>query len=293
MKENLLASLATPTIIGLPIVILVIIFPRTVFVGFCHETKASLAHFLPQGTPMFLIPILVIIETISLFVQPVALAVRLTASITTGHLLIHLIGGATLALINISLTAALITFIILILLTIPEFAVALIQGYLAFTYTITPNDPPNPCISYSQPQSLTTYGSPLSPSHNTRTMMMRYYLRKHSPRPSYTHHTKRTPIRLAQHPNWEVADHPQASPLNPVEVPLLNPSIYFTLRSASEYYEAPCTISHGVYGSTFFVATGFPGLHVIISSTFLIVCFLRQLKFHFTSNHHFIFEAAA
>eukprot|EP00069_Balaena_mysticetus_P010708 bmy_06830T0 len=69
--------------------------------------------------------------------------------------------------------------------------------------------------------------------------------------------------------------------------------VYFTLLQASEYYEAPFTISDGTYGSTFFVATGFHGLQVIIGSTFLIVCFLRQLKFHFTSIHHFGFEAAA
>ena len=59
-----------------------------------------------------------------------ALAIRLTANITAGHLLIHLIGGATLALINISTTTALITFIILVLLNILEFSVALIQAYV-------------------------------------------------------------------------------------------------------------------------------------------------------------------
>lgn len=52
----------------------------TVVLGFCHKTKASLAHFLPQGTPLPLIPILVVIETISLFIQPITLAVRLTAN---------------------------------------------------------------------------------------------------------------------------------------------------------------------------------------------------------------------
>nr|UYA96663.1 ATP synthase F0 subunit 6 [Haringtonhippus francisci] len=108
----------------------------TVFMGFRHKTKAALAHFLPQGTPIFLIPMLVIIETISLFIQPVALAVRLTANITAGHLLIHLIGGATLALMNISPSTALITFIILILLTILEFAVAMIQAYV-FTLLVS------------------------------------------------------------------------------------------------------------------------------------------------------------
>uniref|UniRef100_A0A4W2GAC0 ATP synthase F(0) complex subunit a n=1 Tax=Bos indicus x Bos taurus TaxID=30522 RepID=A0A4W2GAC0_BOBOX len=79
---------------------------------------------------------LVIIETNSLFIQPVALAMRLTANITAGHPLIHLIGGATLALTSISTTTALITFIILILLTILEFAVAIIQAYV-FTLLVS------------------------------------------------------------------------------------------------------------------------------------------------------------
>nr|ALC75081.1 ATP synthase subunit 6 [Cervus nippon hortulorum] len=107
-----------------------------VITGFRNKTKASLAHFLPQGTPTPLIPMLVIIETISLFIQPIALAVRLTANITAGHLLMHLIGGAALALMNISTTMAFITFIILVLLTILEFAVAMIQAYV-FTLLVS------------------------------------------------------------------------------------------------------------------------------------------------------------
>nr|YP_009169937.1 ATP synthase F0 subunit 6 [Mustela eversmannii]ALD84796.1 ATP synthase F0 subunit 6 [Mustela eversmannii] len=108
----------------------------TVITGFRHKTKASLAHFLPQGTPLPLIPMLIIIETISLFIQPMALAVRLTANVTAGHLLIQLIGGATLALMNISTVTAMITFSILVLLTILEFAVALIQAYV-FTLLVS------------------------------------------------------------------------------------------------------------------------------------------------------------
>nr|AGI95710.1 atpase subunit 6 [Uropsilus aequodonenia] len=108
----------------------------TVITGFRYKTKASLAHFLPQGTPLPLIPMLIIIETISLFIQPMALAVRLTANITAGHLLIHLIGGATLALMNISPITAVVTFIILVLLTVLEFAVALIQAYV-FTLLVS------------------------------------------------------------------------------------------------------------------------------------------------------------
>nr|YP_009312327.1 cytochrome c oxidase subunit III [Garra poecilura]BAV71802.1 cytochrome c oxidase subunit III [Garra poecilura] len=69
--------------------------------------------------------------------------------------------------------------------------------------------------------------------------------------------------------------------------------LYFTALQAMEYYEAPFTIADGVYGSTFFVATGFHGLHVIIGSSFLMVCLFRQIRHHFTSEHHFGFEAAA
>nr|ARH54421.1 cytochrome c oxidase subunit 3 [Lasioderma redtenbacheri] len=69
--------------------------------------------------------------------------------------------------------------------------------------------------------------------------------------------------------------------------------IYFTMLQAYEYIESPFTIADSVYGSTFFMATGFHGLHVIIGTTFLIVCLIRHLKNHFSPIHHFGFEAAA
>nr|YP_009730386.1 cytochrome c oxidase subunit III [Stephanometra indica]QHT54551.1 cytochrome c oxidase subunit 3 [Stephanometra indica] len=69
--------------------------------------------------------------------------------------------------------------------------------------------------------------------------------------------------------------------------------LYFTGLQSWEYYDAPFTISDGVYGSTFFVATGFHGLHVIIGTTFLVVCFFRLFFYHFSNGHHFGFEAAA
>nr|AHN49946.1 ATP synthase F0 subunit 6 [Mandrillus sphinx] len=102
----------------------------TVVTGLRLKTKSSLAHLLPQGTPTQLIPMLVVIETISLLIQPVALAVRLTANITAGHLLMHLTGNAALALSTISSPATLLTFTLLMLLTILEIAVALIQAYV-------------------------------------------------------------------------------------------------------------------------------------------------------------------
>nr|ARH54564.1 cytochrome c oxidase subunit 3 [Oxyomus sylvestris] len=69
--------------------------------------------------------------------------------------------------------------------------------------------------------------------------------------------------------------------------------IYFTILQAYEYIEAPFTIADAVYGSSFFMATGFHGLHVIIGTTFLAVCLYRQYYNHFSCIHHFGFEAAA
>nr|CTP93712.1 cytochrome c oxidase subunit III [Pseudoniphargus gorbeanus] len=68
--------------------------------------------------------------------------------------------------------------------------------------------------------------------------------------------------------------------------------LYFTLLQAMEYYEASFSITDSVYGATFFVATGFHGLHVIIGSTFLMVCLMRLNMAHFSSTHHMGLEAS-
>lgn len=69
--------------------------------------------------------------------------------------------------------------------------------------------------------------------------------------------------------------------------------IYFSILQTYEYIEAPFTIADSIYGSTFFIATGFHGIHVLIGTTFLLVCLIRHLNYHFSKNHHFGFEAAA
>jgi cytochrome c oxidase subunit 3 len=67
----------------------------------------------------------------------------------------------------------------------------------------------------------------------------------------------------------------------------------FTSLQALEYFDCNFTISDGIYGSVFFMATGFHGFHVLIGSTFLLVCLIRLFNHHFTTQHHFGFEAAA
>lgn len=69
--------------------------------------------------------------------------------------------------------------------------------------------------------------------------------------------------------------------------------IYFTTLQGIEYYLAQFNISDSIFGSIFFLATGFHGIHVLIGSTFLIICLIRHLKFHFSRSHHLGFEIAA
>nr|YP_009310623.1 ATP synthase F0 subunit 6 [Squaliolus aliae]AOT81510.1 ATP synthase F0 subunit 6 [Squaliolus aliae] len=102
----------------------------TVLIGMLNQPTIALGHLLPEGTPTPLIPILIIIETISLFIRPLALGVRLTANLTAGHLLMQLIATAAFVLITIMPTVALLTSLILFLLTILEVAVAMIQAYV-------------------------------------------------------------------------------------------------------------------------------------------------------------------
>nr|YP_010938093.1 ATP synthase F0 subunit 6 [Orlitia borneensis]WLD03636.1 ATP synthase F0 subunit 6 [Orlitia borneensis] len=102
----------------------------TVLVGLRNQPTMSLGHLLPEGTPTPLVPALIIIETISLFIRPLALGVRLTANLTAGHLLIQLISTAMLTLLPTMTTLSILTTIILLLLMILELAVAMIQAYV-------------------------------------------------------------------------------------------------------------------------------------------------------------------
>nr|YP_010425924.1 ATP synthase F0 subunit 6 [Microdous chalmersi]USL47881.1 ATP synthase F0 subunit 6 [Microdous chalmersi] len=102
----------------------------TVLIGMRNQPTIALGHLLPEGTPTPLIPVLIIIETISLFIRPIALGVRLTANLTAGHLLIQLIATAAFVLLPLMPTVAILTATLLFLLTMLEVAVAMIQAYV-------------------------------------------------------------------------------------------------------------------------------------------------------------------
>nr|AFX68048.1 ATP synthase F0 subunit 6 [Bedotia sp. 'Ankavia'] len=128
---GLLPYTFTPTTqLSLNMAFAVPLWLATVIIGMRNQPTHALGHLLPEGTPTLLIPILIVIETISLFIRPLALGVRLTANLTAGHLLIQLIATAAFVLLPLMPTIALLTSILLLLLTLLEVAVAMIQAYV-------------------------------------------------------------------------------------------------------------------------------------------------------------------
>jgi len=69
--------------------------------------------------------------------------------------------------------------------------------------------------------------------------------------------------------------------------------VYFLIMQYLEYEEAQFAIADGVYGRTFFIATGFHGIHVLVGTTFLLYVLIMLLSGKLLFNHHFSFEAAA
>nr|AGG69036.1 ATP synthase F0 subunit 6 [Nannoperca australis] len=101
-----------------------------VIIGMRNQPTITLGHLLPEQTPTLLIPVLIVIETISFVIRPLALGVRLTANLTAGHLLIQLIATAAFVLLPLMPTVALLTATLLFLLTLLEVAVSMIQAYV-------------------------------------------------------------------------------------------------------------------------------------------------------------------
>nr|BAE72217.1 ATPase subunit 6 [Oryzias latipes] len=128
---GLLPYTFTPTTqLSLNMAFAVPLWLATVIIGMRNQPTHALGHLLPEGTPTALIPVLIVIETISLFIRPLALGVRLTANLTAGHLLIQLIATAAFVLFPMIPSVAILTSILLFLLTLLEIAVAMIQAYV-------------------------------------------------------------------------------------------------------------------------------------------------------------------
>lgn len=111
---------------------------RFIFYGWINNSQHIFIHIIPQGTPSILIPFIVVIETIRNIIRPGTLAVRLTANIIAGHLLLTLLRRTG---INIPNYLILFLIFIQILLLTLESAVAIIQSYvIAILRTLYSNE---------------------------------------------------------------------------------------------------------------------------------------------------------
>lgn len=107
--------------LALPIWVSFIIF------GWINKCNHIFAHLVPQGTPSYLIPFIVLIETIRNIIRPITLSIRLAANIIAGHLLLTLLGNQGTNVQSLILTILILSQILLLLL---ETAVAVIQSYV-------------------------------------------------------------------------------------------------------------------------------------------------------------------
>nr|YP_009228434.1 ATP synthase F0 subunit 6 [Idioscopus nitidulus]AKU47321.1 ATP synthetase F0 subunit 6 [Idioscopus nitidulus] len=99
--------------------------------GWFNKTNMMFSHLVPVGTPGILMPFMVLIETISNLIRPGSLAVRLTANMIAGHLLMSLLGSNSIT----SFSLLIMTMLIFMLLMMFELAVAIIQSYVFMTLT--------------------------------------------------------------------------------------------------------------------------------------------------------------
>nr|UIG88099.1 ATP synthase F0 subunit 6 [Halobates proavus] len=116
-SSHLIFSLA----LSLPLWMSIMLF------GWINKTQHMFSHLIPAGTPGMLMPFMVCIETISNIIRPGSLAVRLTANMIAGHLLMSLLGNNTT---SASTMMIMMLMIIQIMLMLFETAVAMIQAYV-------------------------------------------------------------------------------------------------------------------------------------------------------------------
>merc|ERR1712088_901769 len=98
-----------------------------ILISILYQYNNLLAHLVPTGTPSFLIPVIVVIETVRNIIRPMTLSIRLAANMVAGHLLLTLLGSQGP---GASIIIMIILMISLILLLILEVAVACIQSYV-------------------------------------------------------------------------------------------------------------------------------------------------------------------
>nr|BBM96198.1 ATP synthase F0 subunit 6 [Nodularia douglasiae] len=130
--SGMIPNVFSPTShLSLTLVLAMMVWFCLVFSGWVFSWKESAGHLVPTGSPVVLIPLLVLIESVSILIRPITLGVRLAANITMGHLMLHVIGEYVVGFFyQISFLGSLLGGLVMWGYVIFEFAVSFLQAYV-------------------------------------------------------------------------------------------------------------------------------------------------------------------
>nr|YP_011014666.1 ATP synthase F0 subunit 6 [Melanodrymia galeronae]WQA11504.1 ATP synthase F0 subunit 6 [Melanodrymia galeronae] len=130
--------------------------------GWAHDGHKVIASFLPSGAPSVLAPFLILIETVSIFVRPLILALRLSANLTAGHIVMAIIGGFLESSIISCSSSMVLCALFQMFYTIFEFGISFIQAYIFILLLVLYSDD-HPDTQYNLGHL--SYSSDLSHTH--------------------------------------------------------------------------------------------------------------------------------
>nr|YP_009502507.1 ATP synthase F0 subunit 6 [Alasmidonta varicosa]AWV82793.1 ATP synthase F0 subunit 6 [Alasmidonta varicosa] len=117
--------------LSLTLVLATMIWFCLVLSGWTYSWKSSASYLVPSGSPTGLIPLLVMIESVSILIRPITLGVRLAANITMGHLMLHVIGEYVVGFFyEASFVGSFLGSLVMWGYVIFEFAVSFLQAYV-------------------------------------------------------------------------------------------------------------------------------------------------------------------
>nr|BCV68725.1 ATP synthase F0 subunit 6 [Sinanodonta tumens] len=130
--SGMIPNVFSPTShLSLTLVLAMMVWFCLVLMGWVFSWKESAGHLVPTGSPIGLIPLLVLIESVSILIRPVTLGVRLAANITMGHLMLHVIGEYVVSFFyEVSFIGSLLGSVVMWGYVIFEFAVSFLQAYV-------------------------------------------------------------------------------------------------------------------------------------------------------------------
>ncbi len=106
------------------------VFISLIIIGFYKHGLSFLKIFIPSGIPMWLLPILSGIEIMSYCLRPISLAIRLGANMLAGHVLLHIVAGATLYTLSLSIFLVILPILFILFFIVLELGIAVLQAYV-------------------------------------------------------------------------------------------------------------------------------------------------------------------